>query len=292
MTHSKLGAGLLALGLSVLAGCAGFTNASQRGDLNRTTPIGTFSATTIDANAGSLGMLSLSGAAKCDVTLLSIDYATIGVRAGEVTNSTGAMLLPSGPDCPKGPYPLLAYARGADALRSRTLANQGDAETALLATIYAAHGYAVVATDYLGYAGSHYPYHPYLHADSEASSVVDSIRAARHVAREQGLPLSGKVMVAGYSQGGHASMAAQRAIERDLAGEINLVASGHMSGPYNVSQSLADGVRNAILRGQFFFSYFITSAQKVYGDIYDRPADVFVDAYASGVEELLPGKRN
>ena len=40
--------------------------------------------------------------------------------------------------------------------------------------MYAAQGYAVVATDYLGYAKSNYSFHPYLHADSEASSVIDS----------------------------------------------------------------------------------------------------------------------
>ena len=40
----------------------------------------------------------------------------------------------------------------------------------MLAAMYAAQGYAVVATDYLGYAKSTFPYHPYLHADSEARS--------------------------------------------------------------------------------------------------------------------------
>ena len=75
-------------------------------------------------------------------------------------------------------------------------------ETFLLAAMYAAQGYAVVATDYLGFAKSSYSYHPYLHADSEASSVIDSIRAARQAMPMVGGSLSGKVMLTGYSQGG------------------------------------------------------------------------------------------
>jgi len=67
-------------------------------------------------------------------------------------------------------------------------------------TFFVAQGYAVVATDYLGYALSEYPFHPYMHADSEASAVIDSIRAARHAAKALGLALNGKVMLSGYSQ--------------------------------------------------------------------------------------------
>ena len=61
--------------------------------------------------------------------------------------------------------------------KTRTLANPTDSETGLLAAMYAGQGYAVVATDYLGFAKSGYSYHPYLHAASEATSVIDSIGA-------------------------------------------------------------------------------------------------------------------
>ena len=74
------------------------------------------------------------------------------------------------------------------------------ARSFLLAAMYAAQGYAVVATDYLGFAKSAYTYHPYLHADSEASSVIDSIRAARNAATTVGATLW-QVMLTGYSQG-------------------------------------------------------------------------------------------
>ena len=153
---------------------------------------------------------ALSGSAKCDVKVISLNYVTPGAK-GESSNASGVLLMPSGTDC-TGPAPLVAYAKGTDVQKPRTLANPADSETGLLAAMYAGQGYAVVATDYLGFAKSNYSFHPYLHADSEASSVIDSIRAARNAMSAVGGTLNGKVMLTGYSQGGHASMAARRSI--------------------------------------------------------------------------------
>lgn len=227
------------------------------------------------------------GPARCAVTVVQINYQTPGAQPAEMTNASAAVLLPGGENCP-GPFPLLAYAHGTEFEKNRTLADPDDDETFALMAFYAAQGYAVVATDYLGYALSGYPYHPYLHAETEASAVIDSIRATRQAAAALGLSLNGKVMITGYSQGGHAAMAAQRAIERDHAGEINLVAAAHLAGPYRVSESMVDAVQNPILGGQAFAPFQITSWQKVYGNVYTNVTDVFKLPYASYIETLLP----
>ena len=199
------------------------------------------------------------------------------------------MLLPSGAAgsaCATNAAPLLAYARGTDVNKSRNLANPQDPETLLLAAFFAAQGYAVVATDYLGYNKSTYGFHPYLHADSEATAVIDSVRAARHAAAALGGKLSGKVMFSGYSQGGHSSMAAQRAAERDHAQEISVVGGAHLAGPYNLASAMK--VPQAIAGYQFFVPFIITAWQKVYGNIYSKPEDVFKPPYATGINDLLP----
>jgi pimeloyl-ACP methyl ester carboxylesterase len=244
----------------------------------------TLSAAQINAGTAASGLQPLTGAAKCDVRVVPLHYRTIGV-SGEATNSSGVMLVPAGA-CAAASHPLVAYAKGTDVQKPRTLANPQDGETFLLAAMYAAQGYAVVATDYLGFAKSNYSYHPYLHADSEATSVIDSIRAARRAATEMGTSLSGKVMVTGYSQGGHSSMAAHRAIERDHAGEINLVAGAHLAGPYNLSGSFK--LPNAIAGYQFFVPYLVTAWQKVYGNIYSSVTQAFKLPYANYIETLLP----
>jgi pimeloyl-ACP methyl ester carboxylesterase len=232
------------------------------------------------------GLQAISGKAKCDVKVVSLNYNTVGV-SGEKTNASGVMLVPvpTGSNCTT-PAGLVAYAKGTDVQKPRTLANPADAETFLLAAVYAAQGYAVVATDYLGYAKSAYAYHPYLHADSEATSVIDSIRAARNAATTAGASLSGKVMLTGYSQGGHSSMAAHRAIERDNANEINVVAGAHLAGPYNLSGSFKS---TAVIAGyQFFVPFMITAWQKVYGTIYSDVTTVFKTPYSGYIESLLP----
>ncbi len=245
--------------------------------------VATITTAQLNAITSSAGLQVLSGPAQCDVKVVALNYNTIGA-AGEATNASGAMLVPAG-TC-TGSSALIAYAKGTDVQKPRTLANPTDSETLVLAAMYASQGYTVVATDYLGFAKSAYSYHPYLHADSEASAVIDSIRAARNAATAVGANLSGKVMLTGYSQGGHSSMAAHRAIERDNAAEINVVAGAHLAGPYNLSGSTK--LTNAIAGVQFFVPYMVTAYQKVYQNVYAKVSDAFKAPYDSYIETLLP----
>lgn len=278
-------AGLTLLGAVMLTACGGSDSGDNRGTLLETPQLlATVTAAQVDAGTASSGLQPLSGKAKCDVQVISLNYATVGVNLEEA-NSSGVMLVPAG-TCASNSLPLVAYAKGTDVQKPHTLANPNDPETFLLMAMYAAQGYAVVATDYLGFAKSTYSYHPYLHADSEASSVIDSIRAARRTASSRNINLSGKVMLTGYSQGGHSSFAAQRAIERDLAGEIGVVAGAHLAGPYNLSGSFK--LTNAIAGYQFFVPYLVTAWQKVYGNIYSNVNQAFKTPYASYIENLLP----
>jgi pimeloyl-ACP methyl ester carboxylesterase len=270
----------LAAAVAGMAGCGGDDNPARGSLIDSPVVLATLPKAAIDAGP----FKALTGAAKCDVKVVSLNYNTIGV-SGELSNASGVMLVPSGTDC-TAPTGLVAYAKGTDVQKPRTLANPADGETFLLAAMYAAQGYTVVATDYLGFAKSTYSYHPYLHADSEASSVIDSIRAARSAASGVGSTLSGKVMLTGYSQGGHSSMAAHRAIERDNAGEINVVAGAHLAGPYNMSGSLKS---TAVIAGyQFFVPYLVTAWQKVYGTVYSKVGDAFKAPYDGYIETLLP----
>ena len=210
MTYFRLTC--VATAAALLVACGG-SDGPQRGDLvDAPATLATLTAAQIDAATAGSGLQAISGKAKCDVKVVGLNYSTVGARAGEQTNSSGVMLVPAG-SC-TGAAALVAYAKGTDVQKTRTLANPQDSETFLLAAMYAAQGYAVVASDYLGFAKSTYGYHPYLHADSEATTVLDSVRAARTAASSVGVNLSGKVMFTGYSQGGHASMAAQRAADR------------------------------------------------------------------------------
>ncbi|MBK7653916.1 MAG: alpha/beta fold hydrolase [Betaproteobacteria bacterium] len=281
MRYFKLAS--VASAAALLVACGGSSDPARGSLIETPTVLTTLTTAQIDAGTAVSGLQALSGKAKCDVKVVALNYATVGVSA-ESTNASGVLLLPSG-TCTES-APLLAYARGTEVLKTRTLANPTDGETFSLAAMFAAQGYAVVATDYLGFAKSTYGYHPYLHADSEASAVVDSIRAARNAGSTLAFNYSGKVMLSGYSQGGHSSMAAHRAIERDNATEISVVAGAHLAGPYNLSGSLKLPV--AIAGVQFFVPFIVTSWQKAYGNVYSDVKTVFKSPYSDYIETLLP----
>lgn len=272
---------LSAVGAAALLAACGGSDSNHNGQLLETpASIVTVTKAQLDAS----GLIALSGAAKCDVQVVPLNYVTPGAK-GEASNASGVLLLPTGAGC-TGPAPLVAYAKGTDVQKTRTLANPTDSETGLLAAMYAGQGYAVVATDYLGFAKSGYSYHPYLHAASEASSVIDSIRAARNAAKVLNASLSGKVMLTGYSQGGHSSMAAHREIEKSLSGEISVVAGAHLAGPYNMSGSMK--LPDAIAGYQFFVPYLVTAWQKIYGNLYSDVKAAFKAPYSDYIETLLP----
>lgn len=275
----------VAAAAALLVACGGSDDPDRGALKDAPVTVTTLTAAQIDAGTAAAGLQALSGKAKCDVKVVALNYITVGAQGTEETNASGVMLVPGGAAC-AAPAALVAYAKGTDMQKPRTLANPQDGETFLLAAMYAAQGYAVVATDYLGFAKSGYAYHPYLHADSEARTVIDSIRAARAAAPSVGANLSGKVMFTGYSQGGHASMAAQRAAERDHATEFNVAAGAHLAGPYNLSGSLK--LTDAIAGFQFFVPYLVTSWQKVYGTVYTDVKTAFKTPYSGYIENLLP----
>ena len=284
MKHFKLAALASATAALVTACGGGGDSGPDRGKLRETPAVlATLTAAQIDAGTAASGLQALSGKARCDVKVVALDYDTIGVRSDEAANASGVLLVPAG-SCANTATPLIAYAKGTDLQRQRTLANPQDGETALLIAMYAAQGQAVVATDYLGYAKSTYSFHPYLHADSEASSVLDSIRAARNAASQVGAQFSDKLFITGYSQGGHASAAAQRASQS--VDDINVTAGAHLAGPYNLSGSFQ--VPDAIAGYQFFVPFLVSSYQKVYGNVYAKPSDIYNAPYADYIEDLLP----
>lgn len=234
---------------------------------------------------------------KCNVRLAEFTYATVGVN-GEPTTASAAMLVPGGPQC-QGPYPLLGWGDGTQTLRRDEMAKDiRDAKgNDPLVTHLASQGYVVVSTDYLGLGKSSYPFHPYLHSAAEANAMIDALRAARTVLDRLNTPLSGKVMLSGYSVGGHAAMASQREIEAHLSKEFNLVASAPIAGPYALEQTFVDSWsgRNAVGESTFglvLASYAIVGMQHAYQNIYTAPSQVFRAPWAATVESQFPGSKS
>lgn len=249
----------------------------------------------LQASASGRDLLLLAGAPVCGVDVQYLRYGTVG-GAGEATHASGALMVPTGNDARcTGPRPLVLYAHGSTIARRYNLADFSDAtnpaypEALLLAALFTAQGYIVVAPNYAGYDSSSLAYHPYLNALQQSREMADVLAAARTALPALLSPTraSAKLFVTGYSEGGHVAMATHRAMQ---AQGINVTASAPMSGPYAlVAQSDAVFYGNVNAGATFFLPLTFTSYQKSYGGLYAAPSDIYESAFATGIESIIPG---
>ncbi|HTX58594.1 MAG TPA: hypothetical protein VMH02_02875 [Verrucomicrobiae bacterium] len=230
---------------------------------------------------------AFGGAPKCGVALYAIDYETVGVKGEPATASEGFFVPQRG--C-KGPFTLVGYGQGTNDVKAQKISDPTSVniEPQILAAIFAAHGYPVAATDYLGLGYSSYAYQPYLVVNSEASAVIDAMRAARAAAAELHVRLNGKIFLTGHSQGGHTALGTQKVIEAQNAAEFNLFADSPSSGPYALAQSTVGGLDKPGEGAPIYSAYMVTAYNKTYANIYQKAAAIFQSPYAAYVNDLLP----
>lgn len=292
---------------ALLAGCGGGSdtggttavdNSGSRGSLQYNPPLRvaslSASAFTSQLNGSTSGqqLLAVAGTPRCGVNFHYIQYGTVG-GANEPTSATGALMVPTGTDpaC-SGARPIVLYAHGTSTDKAFNMANILDAnngaygESAMVAAFFAAQGYTVVAPNYAGYDASSLSYHPYLNADQQSKDMIDALTAARKALPNVGIGDSGKLLITGYSQGGHVAMATHKALQS--LGQT-VTASAPMSGPYAMA-AFGDAIfyGNVNLGSTLFTPLLSTSYQRAYGNIYNTATDLYNPIYAAGIESLLP----
>jgi poly(3-hydroxybutyrate) depolymerase len=293
--------------LAVLAACGNDTptsavdNSTARGTLVENPPfrIASVDAATLAAELGASAsgqqLLQVTGAPVCGVDFNYMHYWTVNASpTGDVpASASGALMVPTGasPAC-SGPRPILLYAHGTQTDKNANLADITDpnnSEGALIAAMFAAHGYIVVAPNYVGYDTSDGSFHPYLNADAQSKDMIDALVAARKALGRvlaSSTTDSGKLFISGYSQGGYVAMATHKAMQ---AASMTVTASAPMSGPYALG-AFGDAIffGNVDLGSTIFTPLLATSFQKSYGNIYTATTDIFEPAYAGTIEGLLP----
>lgn len=224
------------VGLLALQSCGEYyeapelPNINTRGYVTHSTLLQRWSLQQVDSMINSLG----GGASsflqpEYGVAAYKVIYQTID-PFGNIIAASGAFVVPEGEGLEA--MPLASYQHGTETA-DRNMASQGGSET-LIGVVMASTGYLCAMPDFLGLGegpGLHY----YIHAKSEATAVIDMLRACRDLAPEFGREWDGRLFLFGYSQGGHATMAAHREIQNYYEPEFVVTASAPMSGPYDVS---------------------------------------------------------
>lgn len=173
-------------------------------------------------------LLLIGSDAQYDVEAYKINYTTTDLT-GAVDTASGLITFPNTMDISS---PLALIQHGTVPNRNAVPSNlQGGYE---LGAALSSMGYVTIQPDYLGLGDSD-GLHPYVHADSEASAGIDMIFAAKAFLDELQVAYNDQLFVTGYSQGGHAAMAAHRELEANYADQLPVTASAPLSGPYSIS---------------------------------------------------------
>lgn len=160
-------------------------------------------------------------------------------------------------------------------------------EGVLGSALFAGAGYVFAAPDYIGLGVSREP-HPYLHAASTASTTIDMLMATKTFVEAMGLTCPRNLYLVGFSQGGHATLAVQRALEALEAAPMRVKAAASAAGAYN----LADITFPAVLEGKSSaHSLYLAWLVSAYCRIYKQPLDsMLASPYAEQVDTLFDGE--
>lgn len=220
------------------------------------------------------------------VELHRIVYYTLNGRGDGLTLASGLAAFPPDTTCT---FPLLNYSHGSLAYDEALSDFRAKMAQHFIGVPFAANGYVAALPDFLGYGATppDHP-HPYIHAKSEATSVVDMLRAVRTLCAGRNIQLNDKLFLLGYSQGGHVTMATHREIESLHADEFTVTASAPCSGPYDLSGILFDSTfYSTTFSNAFFIAFGTASYQYIYQNLYSEINEIFQPPYDSMILRML-----
>lgn len=204
------------------------------GELKSATRIGLVRAIDIRAAVQAEDTLVAQVAPVYEVASYRLTYLTSDGQ-GKPVVASGLISLPI--KFPGARSPVISYQHGTIFKDAQAPSNHAVASEPTL--IMASLGYIVVAADYVGYGASKGVQHPYLLAEPAAAAVVDLLTAARTWRQRNGVTDNGQLYLLGYSEGGHATAAAHRALQAgNSVHKAQLVGSAPGAGPLHVTLTL------------------------------------------------------
>jgi len=215
------------------------------------------------------------------VTIYKLTYLTN--YKGELVEASGLVGLPKQAD---GPVPILSVQHG-------TITKANEAPTLNLPFYFpfaalATAGYAILIPDFLGFGSSEEIFHPYYVEELYGTTIVDMIRGGREFMEKEGLTWSEKVFLAGYSEGGYATMAAHKYLEENLDSGIPITASAPAAGGYDLFHMKDYFFGLTTYHNPHYMPYVIQSYSSTL-DWLQPLADFFQEPYATDIPDLFDG---
>jgi pimeloyl-ACP methyl ester carboxylesterase len=251
--------------------------------LEESTVVSELTKEQVAEKAGALSPLLVSYV-KNGIKVYKITYKTKNTDGKEITAS-GALILPSTPNAAS----MISVQHGTIREDASAPSNFNDgSEAASFGALFGSMGYIIAYPDYIGYGASKDLPHPYEHRASLASASLEMLRAAKEFLKGQTeVKWDEKLYVAGYSEGGYATMSLQKMIEEEASSEFNLRASSCGAGAYDKT-AFMKYVINSKTHGIASYNALYLWVLLTYDRIYElnRPASYyFKEPFATKIAE-------
>jgi pimeloyl-ACP methyl ester carboxylesterase len=203
----------------------------------------------------------------CGYSLYRIHYKTHTFDNSEVIAS-GLLAIPNTENI-KG---LVSWQHGTNASRSTSISTPSPSEGLGLSSLFAGNEYILIASDYIG-LGVSFDLHPYNHIKSTTNAVLDFLKIGEVVLNNASKNTNHNLYLIGFSQGGSATMALQRALEINNPTKLQLKAAAPIAGPYNLrGVSVPNSVGQDVVSSLFYLGYL----SNAYSVIYKKPLSTFI----------------
>lgn len=243
------------------------------------------------ASAAQIKLLAAFSGLDLDIDEFQYDVDVYTIRyhstyKGADIEASGLVILPKTTQS----VGMLSFQHGTIVLHDDAPSNFSASDpNALLYGAVSSSGFIGVIPDYLGFGSSSSVLHPYYIESYTASAVIDMLKAARELAKEKNVQFNGRLFLAGYSEGGYATMAAHKAIEAHPLDGFELVASFAGAGGYDITgmQSYLFGLMQ--YDDPYYLGYIARAYQLTY-DFNSILTDFFKDPYAGEIPTLFDGE--
>ena len=227
---------------------------------------------------------------KYDVTVYRVFYKTHDYQNKEIIAS-GLVYFP---EIRNYFLPVVCYQHGSAIKKTEVPSVSADLGYYMPFIMASETGALVCAADYIGLGfseGTHHFYEP----TEEANAVVDMLGSVQILLNKLYRPLvfNYDVFLFGYSQGGHATLAAQRKLETKYTYQFHLKASAPMASWFSLEKSTQLNVMKDSVDYAFSsaYAYLINSIQTTQ-QIFQSYDSVFISPYDSLTNVLFDGEHS
>jgi len=217
------------------------------------------------------------------VTLLRFTYETTD-PFGLSIKASALLAFPQGVT---EPFPLVGVQHGTTVLKN-IIPSQFQSAAREVGIAFGTLGYVAVVADYLG-LGDSPGYQTHSHSKSEATCIVDALRAARTLCASNQVALNGQLFLWGYSQGGHVTMSTHRELETFHTNEFTVTASAPSAGAYDLGGVTVEGIlSNPSYPNTWTFPIILASYLPIY-NLADTLEELLAEPYRHTLPPLLDG---